>query len=144
MRRIIIFLVIAFSVPSALSATRWVSVSKDSERQYYIDLDEVVVDGVMRTIWLKSVLFHPIKKREASRVEKWMHDCENNRVKLLAITVYRADGGVLGSGEAPHYTQGWQNYSHVTRSELAHQKACGYSSKVDDKPVITGTDGETS
>lgn len=135
---------IACSVPSAALATRWVSVSKDDERQYYIDLDAVVVDGLVRTVWLKTVIAQPLKKREASRIEKWMHDCENERVKLLAVTTYRENGEVLGSGEAPHYTQGWQKSSYEIRTSLVHAQVCGSSPNLNIKPKTTNTDATTS
>jgi len=134
MRRFLIFLLIAASVPSAAFATRWASVTKDDERHYYIDLDAVVIDGLVRTIWLKTVLDHPVKKREAFRVEKWMHDCENNRVKLLAITVYKASGAVVGSGEAPHYTQDWQSSPADAQTKIIHQQVCGHLPDLGDKP----------
>lgn len=125
MRTFLLFLAVSLSISSAAFGARWVSVTKDDERTFYIDLDAVVFDGLVTTIWLKTVLVQQGVKGEASRIEKWMHDCANDRTKLLAITVYKANGQVIGSGEAPHYTQDWQSSSADAQTTIIHRRVCG-------------------
>jgi hypothetical protein len=144
MRNILIVAIIALSVPSAAFGTRWVSVVKDDKQTFYIDLDAVVFDGRVATIWLKTQLTRPSKKGPASKVEKWMHDCESDRAKLLAITIYKANGNVMGSGEAPHYTQDWQRSSANAHLQAIHRRICEPSPEAYDTLDTSPTTAPTS
>jgi hypothetical protein len=111
--------------PAAASAARWILVANSSGVERYIDVDAVVIDGRVVTFWQKTEYANQGKSGETSAVEKWMHDCANSRAKLLALTLYKADGSVIGSAQLPRYRQEWTDIIANSAGEAVHQRVCG-------------------
>ena len=107
------------------NASRWVLLANTSEGASYIDADAVVVDGSTATIWLRTEYATPGKKGEALSIEKWIHDCANERAKLLALTIYKGDGKVAGSAQLPRYRQEWVPVVPGSPGDAIHQRVCG-------------------
>jgi hypothetical protein len=121
------FLILAATatlIPSAAHGARWVLVTKTESRTYYIDMDAIVFDGPVATIWLRTELAREGKKGEAFSIEKWLHDCENDRAKLLALTIYKSNGRVMGSGQLPRYRGDWQSFPANSDEGLLHRQIC--------------------
>lgn len=114
----------AGQTPSAANTSRWVFLTETEGRSYFVDADAVTIEKMVVTIWLKTVLAVPRPKGEASAIEKWMHDCENDRAKLLAVTIYKSDGRVISSGEIPHYEQAWKTTAEQRPADLVHNEVC--------------------
>jgi hypothetical protein len=123
-------LVVALSVavvPTGSLAARWVPIDRSAAASSYLDADQIVRDGDVVTIWLKVEFAAPGKKGEARTIEKWMHDCANNRAKLLALTLYKANGTVIGSAESPRYDLEWETLPNGSVAEEIHEKVCDLS-----------------
>lgn len=136
-RTYLIIAAIATLLPSAADAARWVLLTKTEDRTYYLDMDAIVFDGPVATIWLRTELAREGKKGEAFSIEKWMHDCENSRAKLLALTIYKSNGRVMGSGELPRYRQDWQTFPANSEGDVLHRRIC--------KPIVeSGGEGNAS
>jgi hypothetical protein len=127
MNRTRAFLILAATatlIPSAAHGTRWVLITKSESRTYYVDMDAIVFDGPVATIWLRTELTTVGKKGEAFSIEKWLHDCENDRAKLLALTIYKSNGRVMSSGQSPRYREDWQSFPANSEEGLLHRRIC--------------------
>ena len=111
--------------PTAGNATRWVQILKSDDGIRYIDTDAIVREDSTVTIWLKVEYATLGKKGEAFTMEKWMHDCANDREKLLALTIYKSNGSVAGSAEEPRYRQEWIRIVPGSIGAGIHERVCG-------------------
>ena len=116
---------IACSWTIAGKASRWVAVGKTADAVRSVDADEIVRDKAVATIWLKTEYSRQGPSGEAVAIEKWMHDCGNGRLKLLAFTLYQANGSVIVSAERPRYAQRWDQVVTGTIGDEIHQSVCG-------------------
>jgi hypothetical protein len=91
----------------------------------YIDADAVVFEEATATFWLRTEYDTKGKSGEKLAVEKWMHDCANDRAKLLALTLYKADGRVIDSAEVPRYRMEWMPIVPDSAGETVHERICG-------------------
>ena len=121
----IITAAVAVVFPTAAQATQWVLIAKNDDAARYIDADAMIREQAIATIWLKTEYASKGKSGEASAVEKWMHDCANRRSKLLALTLYKANGSVIESAELPRYRQEWKPIVTSSIGETIHQRVCG-------------------
>lgn len=116
---------LALTISTAASAERWIAVSGAGPDARYLDLDGVVVDGRTATIWLRTEFAVTGKKGAASSLEKWMFDCAHSQAKLLAVTIYKTDGSVVGSGESPRYWEQWADVPPQSALAVVHERVCG-------------------
>ena len=133
MRRASLLVALVALLPTAAHAARWVLVSETATATRYIDLDAVVIDDQVATLWLKTEYATKQERGEVLAIEKWMHDCANRRAKLLALTRYKANGAVIGSAQLPRYELPWQNIAPDSAGEVIHRRVCG---------ALKGTGGE--
>jgi hypothetical protein len=131
MRTMMILAATAAMFPSAANATHWVIVAETPRSIRYIDADAVVLDDRVATLWLKTEYVNKGKSGETLTIEKWMHDCAHARAKLLALTLYKADGSVIGSAELPRYRLDWAAIVPGSTGETVHQRVCS---------IVNGTD----
>ena len=126
MRTMIIIAATAVMFPSAANATRWMLIAKTPDSTRYIDADAVVLDDdSVATVWLKTEYVNKGESGETLTIEKWMHDCVHERAKLLALTLYKSDGKVIGSAELPRYRLEWSAIMPGSVGETVHQRVCG-------------------
>jgi hypothetical protein len=125
MRTLMVIAAVAGMVSTAANATRWILVAKTAGVARYIDVDAIVVDDATATIWLRTEYPNQGKHGEARAIEKWMHDCAKARAKLLALTLYKANGSVIGSAELPRYQSQWTTVVPGSVGETIHQRVCG-------------------
>ena len=123
-RKFLILAATASLIPSAAHGTRWVLITQTESRTYYVDMDAIVFDGPVATIWLRTEFAREGKKGESFSIEKWLHDCENDRAKLLALTIYKSNGRVMGSGQSPRYREDWQSFPANSEEGLLHRQIC--------------------
>jgi surface-adhesin protein E len=120
---------IALVLPTRARATQWVLLAKTQTAAHYVDADAVVFDEATATIWLKTEYASKGKSGEMLTIEKWMHDCANHRAKLLALTLYKADGSVIGSAELPRYRMEWSTVVPGSAGETVHTGVCSILSR---------------
>ena len=92
----------AMAMPSPALAAEWVFYSEsDSGALLYYDADSLRTDGRTATVWVREDASRDrtVDYREARR--HLMIDCTNNTRRLLAFTVYGADGGILSAETIP-------------------------------------------
>lgn len=124
MRKMIVIAAAAVALPTAAHATRWVLIAQTDAGAQYIDADAIVRDDAISTIWLKIEYLNKGKRGETRALEKWMHDCANGRAKLVALTLYKANGGVVGSAQVPNYRLNWAAISPSSVGEQIHERVC--------------------
>jgi hypothetical protein len=124
-RKLILVAALASMVSAPVNATRWVLIAKGSESIRYVDADEFLFEGATATIWLKTQYASKGKHGETLAIEKWLHDCEHGRSKLLAITTYKANGSVVSSAELPRYRLEWQAIDPSSVGAEIHERVCG-------------------
>lgn len=124
------------------NATRWVRIAETDAAVRYIDADAVVRTSDLVTIWLRTEYIHPGQRGEAAAVEKWTHDCTNRRAKVLALTLYKANGDVIASAELPHYRQDWEPIPPSSVGEDIHQRLCGSGAASDNLEKSPSDQGE--
>jgi hypothetical protein len=125
MREILTIAALALVIPTTAYATRWVPVAKSPDSVRFVDADAFIFDEATATIWLKTEYAGKGKSGEAVSIEKWLHDCAHGRAKLLALTLYKADGNVISSAEMPRYRQEWDAIKSGSIGERIHQRICG-------------------
>lgn len=125
-------------------AARWVPLTDIGNDTYYVDADALVLQDSIATIWLKTVFAQLGEKGSATTIEKWMHDCQNNRSKLLAITLYKSDGSVIGSGELPRYKQEWTTPVQGSTGAMIHDRICRPIRGFETNSRVVNVDDETS
>ena len=113
-----------FSFAGTANATKWALVGETDSGFYFVDMDALVVDESVATIWLRTELKRKGKSGEAVTIEKWIHDCRMDRSKILAVTLYKSNGNVIGSGALPRYRQDWSAIVPGTAGDLVHRKVC--------------------
>lgn len=109
---------------SESEAARWIVVNKTALGTQYVDFDAVVIDKSIATIWVRTEVIQPTKRGASISLEKWLHDCANNRAKLVAITFYKADGSVVGSAAVPGYEENWSDVVPGSATGVVHQRIC--------------------
>jgi hypothetical protein len=124
-RLIITAIALAGAIPTVANATRWVPITKTSDSVRYVDADAFIFEDATAAIWLKTEYAGKGKNGEAHSIEKWLHDCAHGRAKLLAVTLYKADGSVISSGEMPRYRQEWDAIKPGSVGERIHERICG-------------------
>ena len=124
-RKIAAFLGTFAMLSSGADAARWAIVNTTATGVQFVDLDSVVFDKAIATIWLRTELAEEGKRGASVTLEKWMHDCANRRVKLIALTLYKADGSVIGSAELPRYQEEWSEIVPYSAPEIVHRRICG-------------------
>lgn len=144
MRTLMFLAAFAVMLPAAANATRWVLVSKTSDDTRYIDLDAVILDGSVATVWLKTEYLSRGRSGEASSIEKWMEDCAHQRAKLLALTLYRADGRVISSAEVPRYREEWVTIVPGSVGEGIYQRICAAVNGTSNEPRARTIEPETT
>lgn len=112
----------------AAYASRWTPFAEIAGDLYFIDADAIVIQDSVSTFWLKTVFAELGEKGLAASIEKWMHDCQNNRAKMIAVTLYKSNGQIIGSGEQPRYEIAWKAISPGSRTEKIHHQICQSSS----------------
>jgi hypothetical protein len=61
-RKFLILAATASLIPSAAHGTRWVLITQTESRTYYVDMDAIVFDGPVATIWLRTEFAREGKK----------------------------------------------------------------------------------
>lgn len=112
------------ATPGAGRATEWLSVLDGRDAHRFIDADAIVLDGPMRTFWLRNDFRIANSKGMVRSVEKWIHDCEHGRAKMIALTWYDAKGRVIGSSELPRYELSWIGVTPDSIVGHIHSKVC--------------------
>lgn len=124
MHKVGIIAAVAVMVPSTANATRWVLVAQTPGLTRYIDTDAIVVEDSTATLWLRSEYANRGASGEKRTVEKWMHDCAKARAKVLALTLYKPNGSVIGSAELPRYRLDWSPIIPGSASAVIHERVC--------------------
>jgi hypothetical protein len=124
MRASAVLLAASALIASPAAAYRWLHIAERGNSSFSVDTDALVWDDAVATIWLRTIHLSYPKNKEASAVEKWIHDCENGRAKLIAMTAYKADGSVIISAQVPRYEQSWRDIEPGSINEEVHRKIC--------------------
>lgn len=130
--KLMLAMALASAVSAEASATRWVRVADTDSAVYFVDADAIVRADAIVTIWLRTEFAQPGSRKESVAVEKWLHDCANRQVKLLAITFYKSNGDVVASAQRPRYRQDWDAIVPSSAGEVIQRRVCGMN-KADDE-----------
>lgn len=128
---------LTLSISTAAAAERWVPVDGAGPDLRYVDLDGVVLDGATATIWLRTNFAYLGKKGAASSLEKWMFECSRSQAKLLAVTMYKANGVVIGSGESPRYLERWTDVPPQSSLRVVYERVCGAIRRAEKGPAVS-------
>ena len=113
-----------FIAPSAASAKQWAPVAETDSAKFYWDTDAIVWDDEVATIWIRIERLSAERNKESFALQKWMYDCHEPRIKLLAVTTYKANGSVIGSAEAPRYSMEWSTIVSGSVHSIVHARLC--------------------
>jgi hypothetical protein len=124
MRNVVAFVVTFAIFSGAANASRWAAVGTTGSGVQFIDLDAIIFEDGIATIWLRTELAEKGRRGESVTLEKWMHDCANGRAKVLALTMYKADGSVIGSAQLPRYELEWTPLIPNSPAYVVHEHVC--------------------